>query len=278
MRIRSIKPEFWRSTAISSLPIEDRLLFVGLWSYVDDNGVGIDRLALIAADLFADDLERDPSETFARVSRGILNLFERGRISRYTVNGEPYLSITNWMEHQRIDKPGKVRYPAPTTDDAVIRETVARVSRDSRSRSRGAGEQGSRGAGELAKTCASVASAPASREDTSDFDTWYSLYPKKRNRGAAVKAFPKALKKIALEELIEATERFASNPGEYQFIPYPASWLNSEGWADVAATSRQLAIAAPGVRRVATLGTTDWDSKMAQAKAQDAADEARRTA
>ena len=31
-------------------------------------------------------------------------------------------------------------------------------------------------------------------------------------------------------------------------------------------------------RQAATLGTTDWDSKMAQAKAQDAADEARRTA
>ena len=70
MRIRSIKPEFWRSSDIAKLAVEDRLLFIALWSYVDDNGVGIDKLSAITADLFADDLESNPSETFARVSRG----------------------------------------------------------------------------------------------------------------------------------------------------------------------------------------------------------------
>ena len=48
MRIRSIKPEFWRSDDVNSMCIEDRLLFIGLWSYVDDNGVGIDRHSDIA--------------------------------------------------------------------------------------------------------------------------------------------------------------------------------------------------------------------------------------
>ena len=66
MRIRSIKPEFWRSPDISDLAIEDRLLFIGLWSYVDDNGVGQDRVSTICADLFADDLSRDPREGFRR--------------------------------------------------------------------------------------------------------------------------------------------------------------------------------------------------------------------
>ena len=33
MRIRSIKPEFWRSDDITALSLEDRLLFIGLWSY-----------------------------------------------------------------------------------------------------------------------------------------------------------------------------------------------------------------------------------------------------
>ena len=40
MRIRSIKPEFWTSDDITALAVDDRLLFIGLWSYVDDNGVG----------------------------------------------------------------------------------------------------------------------------------------------------------------------------------------------------------------------------------------------
>ena len=57
MRIRSIRPEFWRSASIARLSIEDRLLFIGLWSYVDDNGVGRDNAAIITAELFALDGE-----------------------------------------------------------------------------------------------------------------------------------------------------------------------------------------------------------------------------
>lgn len=147
MRIRSIKPEFWRSPDISCLAIEDRLLFIGLWSYVDDNGVGEDRVPMIAADLFADDIERDPSETFARVSRGLARLSEGGQIIRYTVSGREYFEVSNWKAHQRIDKPGKARLPHHDADGSTIRSS----SRESReilapgtgNREQGTGDQGS---------------------------------------------------------------------------------------------------------------------------------------
>ncbi|MGW4720891.1 hypothetical protein [Nocardia sp. NPDC004260] len=153
MRIRSIKPDFWRSKDISDLTDwNDRLIFIGLWSYVDDNGVGLDRLSLITTDLFADDVERDPHETFARVSRGLQNLAEAGRIVRYTVDGKDYLSITNWKKHQRVDKPNKARFPGPTSDDDGSRETVATPSRDSPEiPAPGAVEQGSSGTEEQKK-------------------------------------------------------------------------------------------------------------------------------
>ena len=152
MRIRSIKPEFWRSEDISSLEIPDRLLFIGLWSYVDDNGVGQDREALVAADLFADDLSRDPRETLARVSGGLERLSEAGRIVRYTVEGKSYLHISNWTKHQRIDKPNKARYPHPDAENATIREEVATPSRHPRETpAPGTEEQGNRGTGEQGK-------------------------------------------------------------------------------------------------------------------------------
>lgn len=146
MRIRSIKPEFWRSPDISCLAIEDRLLFVGLWSYVDDNGVGEDREAMISADLFADDLARDPRETFARVSRGLSKLSEAGRIVRYTVARRDFLEITNWSKHQRIDKPGKARLPHHHAAGAVIREGVASLPETLApgTGDQGTGEQGNR--------------------------------------------------------------------------------------------------------------------------------------
>lgn len=170
MRIRSIKPEFWRSPDVSSLSIEDRLLYIGLWSYVDDNGVGQDRESIISADLFADDLSRDPRDTLARITRGLASLAENGRIVRYTVENRDYLYVTNWDKHQRIDRPNKPRYPLPTSENAEVRDTLAtpsRVSRDTlatgteEQRNRGTGEQGTK---KPSVSSSEVADAPSRPE------------------------------------------------------------------------------------------------------------------
>lgn len=145
MRIRSIKPEFWRSHDITSLAIADRLLFIGLWSYVDDNGVGVDDEATIIGDIFARDMFGDPRETVARVTGGLSRLAAGGQIVRYTVDERRFLYVTAWDKHQRIDKPGKPRFPRPEADSSIL----ATSSRDSReSVALGAGEQRNRGAEE----------------------------------------------------------------------------------------------------------------------------------
>jgi hypothetical protein len=149
MRIRSIKPEFWRSDDIAALSIADRLLFIGLWSYVDDSGVGVDRLALICADLFAADLERDPPEVYGRVTGGLRELSRRGLITRYEVDGKLYLHIATWDKHQRIEKPSRARYPLPISENAILRESSwnapVTLPEDGVP---GTGEQGNRGTGE----------------------------------------------------------------------------------------------------------------------------------
>jgi len=130
-RIRSIKPEFWKSETIAALSIQTRLTFIGLWSYVDDNGVGRDVEKLIAAEIYP--LEDDPRETLAHVQRSLSELSEAGRILRYTCEGKPYLAIVNWTEHQRIDKPNKPRYPEfdpLTCSYGDSRDTLAQPSRD----------------------------------------------------------------------------------------------------------------------------------------------------
>lgn len=228
MRIRSIKPEFWRSSDISKLSIEDRLLFVGLWSYVDDNGVGVDKLAAITADLFADDLERDAPETFARVSRGLQNLSESGRIIRYTVDNAKYLNITNWGKHQRIDKPGKARFPRPDADNAEIRESLARVSEKV---APGTGEQGNRGTGDN-NHCSPA--APTSEREPDRFDEFWQAYPRKVGRQKAVAKFKVATRRADQQTIIDGTHRFAQDPNlpEQTFIPHATTWLERNGWED----------------------------------------------
>ena len=116
MRIRTIKPEFWSSDDICSLQPEDRLLFLGLMSYVDDAGRGRDDIPLIIGQLFAKDMFANPRETVARVSRGLESVFQAGLIHRYTVSGKRFFVITGW-HHQKIDRPGKSRLPSPEEAD-----------------------------------------------------------------------------------------------------------------------------------------------------------------
>ena len=148
MRIRSIKPEFWRSRDIDVLPIEDRLLFIGLWSYVDDEGRGIDDVALIGADLFARDLSGNAPGTFERIAGGLSRLFQGGQITRYTVDGRDYLAVSAWKRHQRIDKPQISKFPPPDQEFSVargsVREGFANVPE---AVAPGTGEQRNRGTG-----------------------------------------------------------------------------------------------------------------------------------
>ena len=241
MRIRSIKPEFWRSLDIAALSIEDRLLFIGLWSYVDDNGVGVDRVPVIAAELFADDLSRDPRETLGRVADGIGRLSECGLVQQYSDDSRDYLAVTNWERHQRIDKPNKPRYPLPTSENITIRETLAKPSRDPRETpAPGTGEQRNRGTesspdGERVQTGKNSRDEPSSPYPAA-FEHWWSVYPRKQGKRKALAEWRRATKRIDRDELVAKTKTFAAfharEGTDKQFIPLPTTWLNRDGWDD----------------------------------------------
>ncbi|SDP10532.1 hypothetical protein SAMN04515671_2946 [Nakamurella panacisegetis] len=240
MRIRSIKPEFWSSEDIAAHDWPTRLLFVGLWQYVDDNGVGRDVEKLICADLFP--LEDDPRETLATVSRGLQHLFSTGLIVRYvTADGRPFLYVTGW-EHQKIDRPNKPRYPLPTSENAVIRETLATPSRGLGTNVASVtGEQRNRGTEEQAlTTLAADASEIAPKPDR--FAEFYETYPRKAKRPDALKAWTSVTRKGDADQIIAGAARFAADPNrDPQFTPYPATWLRAESWNDPACLPRQSA-------------------------------------
>lgn len=161
MRIRSIKPEFWRSDDVNSMSIEDRLLFIGLWSYVDDNGVGIDRHSNICADLFAHDLSVNPHDTLMRVQEGLNRLHALGVIIRFSVGSKDYLEIANWSRHQKINRPSPGRYPRSEDAETVNRVVLTDDSVSPHEPSLpGTGEQRSRGTGEQGIFSSEIASDP----------------------------------------------------------------------------------------------------------------------
>lgn len=155
MRIRATKPEFWRSERVASVEWDARLVLKALESFVDDNGVGRDDLALICGDLFMRDLVREPSRTLARVSEAIGSLHQAGLLWRYTHEGTSLLFISFWEQVQRIDKAQDGRFPRPdgtfNYKDSVIRESVANPREPSRTLAPGTGEQRNRGTEEQGK-------------------------------------------------------------------------------------------------------------------------------
>jgi hypothetical protein len=66
------------------------------------------------------------------------------------------------------------------------------------------------------------------------FDQFYEVYPRKRAKGAAKKAFKAAINRATAEEILAGVKRYAAEcvGREAQFIKMPASWLNADCWLD----------------------------------------------
>ena len=79
-----------------------------------------------------------------------------------------------------------------------------------------------------------------------DFLEWYAMYPRKKAKGDALKAYRAARKEIGHLELMEKTRKYVRYVEQWQmeqkFIPYPASWLRASRWEDELETPH----AAPG--------------------------------
>ncbi|MFD5208459.1 hypothetical protein ACFWNF_16215 [Streptomyces anulatus] len=153
-RIRTIKPDFFTSLTIADLTPEQRLTFIGLWTHCDDEGRCVDDPRLIKAAVWPLD-DRNSVD----VEIDLKALSESSLILRYTVNRKRYLAITNWFEHQRINRPTASKLPAfEDGDPTPPSPPPIRDSPDSRSAHGGHSED-------------SNASHPAAREGSNPSDS-----------------------------------------------------------------------------------------------------------
>ncbi len=124
-RIRSIKPEFPQSEDIGRLSRDARLLFVQLWTLVDDAGRTRAASRMLASLLYPYDDDAGDLMT------GWLAELERnGLIQVYNVEGAHYLQIAKWLKHQKIDHPSASRLPEPSEILAKPREPSRTLAPD----------------------------------------------------------------------------------------------------------------------------------------------------
>jgi len=77
---------------------------------------------------------------------------------------------------------------------------------------------------------------------SAEFDKFWMIYPRKVNKGLAMKAWEKAAIKAAPALIIAAVEAWKNSKDfpEPDFIPHPSSWLNGERWSDELSDKKQV--------------------------------------
>lgn len=104
-RIRTIKPDFWTDEKVVTISPLARLVFIGLWNFVDDFGrIPCSPVKLKMQILPADNA--DFPQLLAEISGS-------GLITIYAVDGKQYLQVNGFEKHQKIDKRTISKHPAP---------------------------------------------------------------------------------------------------------------------------------------------------------------------
>lgn len=235
-RIRSIKPEFWLDRKLArQLSRDERMLYLGLWNQADEHARAQADPRLIKGQVFPfdDDLTDDDIEAMLKALQGA------GVVQVYEHDGDPYLFLPKLHRHQRLE-PAKVasKFPEPP-EPGSEQPTPVRPDESARGADQsepddkssallyvaGSMEHGAgpRGADE---------SAPRRADRDIGFAEFWDRYPRKKAKPAAEKAWRAAIKRARPDVILDGLSRYPFRRDDPQFVPYPATWLNQDRWAD----------------------------------------------
>lgn len=234
-RIRTIKPELPHSETLGSVPREARLLFINLFTIVDDDGRARASSRLLASLLYPFD-----DDAPSLMEGWLSSLEDVGAIRRYEVNGTEYLDIPKWLEHQKIDRPSKSRLPpySPNTRES------------------------SRALDALPRTLDLVSTpiVPKGTGYDAEFENgFWTFYPHKVGKDAAYAAWKKLRKEGRLphiDVLAGAIEKYREAKPADRAYCNPSTWLNQGRWQDVHASTSFLGRPEP------TVSDDTWRERM----------------
>ena len=147
-RIRTIKPEFWRSPSTASAGPWARLLYIAMWNWADDYGVAEWTPRELLGFAFPND-EQLSAADFPQLLAEVRGSFG---VVFFMVGGRRYYSIPAWDQHQKSERKAQSKYPAPDGPESVpdpeFVDFVGSSAPFLGSSVAGTGEQGNRGTGE----------------------------------------------------------------------------------------------------------------------------------
>lgn len=112
-KMRMVKVEFFQDPKVGRLDHEAKLLFISMWQQADDYGNGPANAAVLRGVTFP----FNPIITVADVEAWLKSIAAEELIRFYTVRGERYYSVVNFLKHQHVSRPSKFCYPTPVESD-----------------------------------------------------------------------------------------------------------------------------------------------------------------
>lgn len=145
-RIRSVKPEFFDSPGTTKASPLARLLYIAMWCWADDWGIGdANPRRLLGFAFPEDDFPEVEPRNFRHLAAEVADCYG---VKWYEIDGREYYAIPSWEEHQRTEKRAKRRFPGPDQAERVLYAATSEVPSLNLGSSvvgtgeRGTGEQG----------------------------------------------------------------------------------------------------------------------------------------
>lgn len=247
-RIRTIKPTMAESRDMAALSYEARYFFLLLLCFLDDEG----RCELLLKRMAGEMYPLDDDVTPARLLEWIDECQARGMLQRYSVGDRDYLAAVNFLEHQKIERPTRSKYPAPPP----ITEASPKPHRDITEASpkphrlEVEEEVGSRKEEisigvppekNLEDDCPHVEAIPIDDEPPNWFELFWDTYPPRagdRKRAASEDKFKAKVKAgVDPRAIIAGAERYraycdATRKTKTELVQQATTWLNNRAWLE----------------------------------------------
>ena len=219
MRNRMIKKEFWHSHRILSISPYERLMFIAMFNVADDDGILKNSALTMKSVCYA----CDENITISMVEEYIKNLLGVGLIELN--NERTLIRITNWKNHQRIDKATPSRYKFKK---AILEDygNDTRIFPDEYTPKERKGRQ--RKTKEKKETVQDKA--------LELFNEFYELYKRKQDKKRAYTAFKNLTRKnqlLCIEGVKNYNKWIELNSIERNMIKLPTTYINGESWTDI---------------------------------------------
>jgi len=219
-RIRTIKPEFFRSRSLARCSRDARMTFAGMWCDADAVGRGVAETRILKGAIWPLDDDITP-ETIA----DHLAELAGEHITLYEIDGELFYEIMNWEKHQAASyRQGEAKFPPPSAG------TVCTSSHATCTPERAVRE----GKGREGKVTAALPHAPPPTANPGpEFDEFWDTYPRKSAKAKAQTSWNRLGKSERLKALAALPAHCTMwGRGDPSFIPHGSTWLNGKRWDD----------------------------------------------